>query len=77
MWTVNKQHQAQASASQQSGCEIQKGCTVKKPTRCWVGFLSVPIKGGKQVLLHGTMFTSQVMAVLRVDGSETGLYALL
>jgi hypothetical protein len=62
MWTVNKQHQAQASSSQQSGREIQKGCTLKKPTLCWVGFLSVPIKGGKHVLLHHTMFTSQLMA---------------
>jgi hypothetical protein len=58
MWTVNKHHQAQASASQQAGREIQKGCTLKKPTLCWVRFLSVPIKGGKKVLLHGTMFLS-------------------
>jgi hypothetical protein len=81
---VNKQHQAQASASHQSGREIQKGCTLKKPTLCWVGFLSVPIRGGKQVLLHRTMFISQLMAALAgswtmaaVDGGETVLYALL
>jgi hypothetical protein len=50
MWTVNKQHQAQASASQQSGREIQKGCTLKKPTLCWVGlggFLECANQGRK------------------------------